>query len=80
MKRLTVKNQLRAFYARQGLTGKHLRKAIQWDMKAVRRNADWTDYDPGKDDLSCSFSWNNSPEGYYYWSNRCIMPPLEAAL
>lgn len=32
---MSIKKQLQKFYARQGLTGKHLRKAIQWDMKAV---------------------------------------------
>jgi len=40
----TVKNQLRAFYAKQGLTGKHLRMALRHDMKAVARNADLKDW------------------------------------
>jgi hypothetical protein len=32
---VSIKKELRAYYAKQGLTGKHLRKALQWDMKAV---------------------------------------------
>ncbi len=35
----TVKNQLRSFYAKQGLTGKHLSMALRHDMKAVARNS-----------------------------------------
>ena len=32
---MSIKKQLQKYYAKQGLTGKHLRKALQWDMKAV---------------------------------------------
>lgn len=34
---MSVKQQLSAFYVEQGLTGKHLRKAMQWDMRQVRK-------------------------------------------
>lgn len=34
---MSVKQQLGDFYVKQGLTGKHLRKAMQWDMRQVRK-------------------------------------------
>lgn len=35
----TPRKQLRAFYARQGLTGKQLRSAMKHDLRQVRRYA-----------------------------------------
>jgi len=35
----TPRKQLRAFYARQGLTGKQLRSAMRYDLRQVRRYA-----------------------------------------
>ena len=70
---MSIKKQLQEFYAKQGLEGKHLRKAIQWDMKAARRN----DFDPAcsgsrgyASSLGASFSWARSPEGSRYWGPR----------
>lgn len=60
-----IKKQLQKFYAEQGLQGKHLRKAIQWDMKAVKRNRSHS----GKS-LASAFEWGDSPEGIAYWSAR----------
>lgn len=61
-----VKAQLRAFYAAQGLTGKHRRKAMQYDLKQVKklRNYD-CDYQ-----LVCLFDWHASPQGGLYWHKR----------
>lgn len=61
----TVKNQLRAFYAKQGLTGKHLRMALRHDMKAVARNADFENWPAWS--LTAVFAWSHSPEGWRYW-------------
>lgn len=64
---MSIKQELRAYYAKQGLTGKHLRKALQWDMKAVSRNkAPWN---RGLS-LSSAFVWGESPPGHLYWMNR----------
>jgi hypothetical protein len=65
---MSAKKQLSAFYAAQGLTGKHRRKAMQHDMRAVRRNADcyniagWT--------LGFLFMFLHTPEGGPYWYAR----------
>lgn len=64
----TVKNQLRAFYAKQGLTGKHLRMALRHDMKAVARNADFEDWP--RYGIMHAFGWSRSPEGGRYWWMR----------
>ena len=34
---MAIKKQLAAYYDKQGLTGKHRRKAMQWDMRQVRK-------------------------------------------
>lgn len=34
----TPRKQLRAFYARQGLTGKQLRSAMRYDLRQVRKH------------------------------------------
>jgi hypothetical protein len=62
---MSIKKQLQKFYAKQGLQGKHLRKAIQWDMKAVKRNR--TCSGAG---LVGAFVWSESPECAPYWSAR----------
>lgn len=61
-----VKAQLRAFYAAQGLTGKHRRKAMQYDLKQVKalRTHDMDS------DLMFLLLWAESPQGYSYWSSR----------
>lgn len=64
-----VKAQLRAFYDKQGLTGKHRRKAMQYDMKAVRAHCD-TFSQPDSATLACLFLWNHTPQGWHYWSAR----------
>jgi hypothetical protein len=73
---VSIKSDLQEFYAKQGITGKHLRKAIQWDMKAARRNsADravnlaGVPFDTA--DVGCAFAWALSPEGTGYWCARC---------
>lgn len=61
-----VKAQLREFYAAQGLQGKHRRKAMQYDLKQVKKLrqafGDW--------EIIALFNWNNSPQGRVYWRDR----------
>lgn len=64
-----VKAQLRAFYEKQGLTGKHRRKAMQYDMKAVRANSDVFSA-PCRTPLSHLFLWDQTPQGWLYWHVR----------
>lgn len=64
----TVKNQLRAFYVKQGLTGKHLRMALRHDMKAVAKQAydsDWPHFS-----IIEAFCWVRTSEGSRYWYER----------
>lgn len=68
---MTIKKQLRAFYADQGLTGKHLRKALRYDMKAVRRHVA-TQQRPPCNNLQNAFGWGRTPEGAEYWAHREI--------
>lgn len=63
---MSIKQQLSEFYDEQGLTGKHRRKAMQWDMKAARRNA-WF---PDSQRLQGMFSFTHTPEGHNYWAVR----------
>jgi hypothetical protein len=63
----TIKKELQAYYAKQGLTGKHLRKALQYDMKAVRREG----RRPYRVTSLChAFDWIATPQGVDYWHNR----------
>lgn len=62
-----VKAQLRAFYDKQGLTGKHRRKAMHYDMKAAKRNSC---YPIGKIQLGFCFVFDCVPEGGRYWYER----------
>ena len=72
---MSIKKQLQKFYAKQGLEGKHLRKAIQWDMKAFRRNVMDRSHAVngcGRLDspLLAAFIWSATPEGGEYWAAR----------
>jgi len=66
---MSVKKQLRAFYVKQGLTGKHFRKAMQHDMKAVRANCDKYSR-PESDKLSGCFVFKATRQGFDYWADR----------
>lgn len=73
---MSIKKQLQKFYAKQGLEGKHLRKAIQWDMKAARRNVMARSHAVNGcgrlgADLWAAFIWSATPEGGRYWMRRC---------
>lgn len=61
-----VKAQLREFYAAQGLQGKHRRKAMQYDLKQVKKLRERS----GDHRLSGLFSWVHSPQGWRYWRQR----------
>lgn len=75
---MSVKSELRAFYAKQGLTGQHLRKAIQWDMKQVAKEVQhkrlsWAgpSWQPTSL-MDCGWSRMARPLGAspHYWAHR----------
>jgi hypothetical protein len=70
---MSAKKQLSAFYAAQGLTGKHRRKAMQCDMRAVRRNATCCNIDGWT--LGFLFMFRHTPEGGPYWYARDAFRP-----
>jgi hypothetical protein len=61
---LSIKRELQAFYAKQGITGQHRRKAMRYDLKAVRK------YGNGASELCLSFVWSKTPQGFRYWAAR----------
>lgn len=69
---MSIKKQLSAYYAKQGLTGKHRRKAMQYDMKAVRKNikAYHGPYASSVHELGAAFLFKDAPEGHTYWARR----------
>lgn len=73
---MSIKKQLQKYYAKQGLTGKHLRKAIQWDMKAVsaevkRKSADVRLGKGWKPTCLMDLYWAAMPSPkLYYWAHR----------
>lgn len=69
---MSIKKQLSAYYDKQGLTGKHHRKAMQHDMKAVRENikAFHGCDSPAPTSLGSAFIFDGAPEGYEYWARR----------
>lgn len=71
-----IKKQLREFYRRQGLTGKHLRSAMRWDMKAAKANAvEFAEevYEPiDLGSISRAFEWSATKQGHFYWAYRSI--------
>lgn len=69
---MSIKQELRKYYAKQGLTGKHLRKALQWDMKAVTRNKRTNVNPPRGPGLLKAFGWHGTPEGSDYWCQRSL--------
>lgn len=68
---MSIKKQLSAFYDKQGLTGKHRRKAMQYDMKAVRANIKADHCGMRSNYLQASFFFMDSPQGGDYWYARC---------
>lgn len=64
------KHQLRAFYAAQGLTGKHLRSAMRHDMRRIRKYSNKYPELVGGWLLSFLFLFEDTPEGYNYWRVR----------
>lgn len=70
---MTIKQQLNKFYDKQGLTGKHRRKAMQYDMKAVRKNIKVSfGYARPRHTLGSAFIFIESPEGHGYWAIRAF--------
>lgn len=75
----TPRKQLQAFYARQGLTGKHARKAVAHDLRLARKEFNRT-YQGGNWAGACEFGlaglfvWRLSPQGSGYWIDRSARP------
>lgn len=67
---MSIKKQLAAYYDKQGLTGKHRRKAMQYDMKAVRENIKACRHGSRQPRLSASFVFHSTPQGERYWYAR----------
>lgn len=67
---MSIKNTLRGYYAKQGLTGQHLRQALRHDMRSIRK-ADTLRTDSPV--MSSRFSWGSTKEGYDYWLERACM-------
>lgn len=68
---MSIKKQLAAYYDKQGLTGKHRRKAMQYDMKAVLANAiAHRGHARRLRSLSGAFIFGRSVEGHTYWARR----------
>jgi hypothetical protein len=66
---MTVKTELRKYYAKQGLTGQHARQAIRYDLWSIRKQRR-----PHNDNSSLmdALGWNTSREGGDYWVNRFL--------
>lgn len=71
-----IKKQLKAFYQRQGLSGKHLRSALRWDMRTAKANAlafsQDNDIPLDISTISNAFEWCSTKQGFEYWGDRCI--------
>lgn len=65
---MSAKKQLQAFYAAQGLTGKHRRAAMRYDMRQIKKHSDA--FSPKGVDLSYLFLWDHTPQGWAYWYAR----------
>lgn len=75
---MSIKKQLQKYYAKQGLTGKHLRKAIQWDMKAVsaetkRKVVAGLRVKGWKPTVLMDLHWGSMPQPkLQYWAHRDV--------
>lgn len=82
---VTIRGQLNAYYARQGLTAKEMRKAIQHDMRRiavyVKRDKPVSiknhGYEAVRNDLASAglgiagaFLFDDLKEGLWYWIDR----------
>lgn len=77
---MTIKQQLAVVYDKQGLTGKHRRKAQQWDMRQVRKevarrngllNSIYQLAKPPLPDCLMSLHWGSMTEPHqHYWAKR----------
>lgn len=64
---MSIKQQLRKYYNAQGLTGEHLRKALSFDLRQVRKGPV---LNIGSQQLSSRLNWDGTPQGYAYWLER----------
>lgn len=69
---MSIKKQLSAYYDKQGLTGKHRRKAMQWDMRQVRKEKARKFSLYGTTPYSIfGLYWGSMPNPtLYYWAKR----------
>lgn len=77
---ITARKILSAFYDAQGLNGNHLRKAIQSDLRSIRRQGGKPENARGGALVNCGFAWGDSKEGGLYWARRAMFyrPMAEA--
>ena len=72
---MSIKKQLAAYYDKQGLTGKRRRKAMQWDMRQVRKekarkmaSTRWVSVN-----VLFDLHWGSMPnQTLYYWAKRSL--------
>lgn len=67
----TVKQELREFYANQGLTGKALRSAMRYDLRSIRKQGLYIGGCTSADGLEC-IDWYKGVEGTGYWLSRAL--------
>lgn len=64
---MSIKQQLREFYANQGITGKALRSAMRYDLRSIRKQRT---YPTGS--IEDVIGWGNTVEGPGYWLSRSL--------
>lgn len=62
---MNCRANLKRFYDKQGLTGQHRRRAVQYDMRALRKAG--ADLQAG---LWSALVWGATPQGIGYWGAR----------
>ena len=69
---MNCKQQLQAFYAKQGLTGKHRRQAMRYDMRAIRALRDRYSPEVGVGNIQSMFLFCGAPQDIDYWYFRAF--------
>lgn len=64
---MSIKGDLRTYYAKQGLTGQHLRQALRHDMRSIRKARQVR---RESQEICSRFDWSSTKEGYNYWLER----------
>lgn len=80
MKMNKIKEQLREFYTKNNIGMKRREKLIKSDITSIKRQLRmFYDFPVNYNeiDLLSMFIWQESIEGHYYWSARCIGVAIE---